>query len=216
MDYKALLAEEYERKKSQRIELEEQIKTLPKGSVQAKTIRRLQYYYLQFREAGKVTTKYIPDKMLPEITNKIEKRKALEDKLDALRKEEEHLAMLLGRHVKYKPVKDIDNSAYTLFMSAVAHDYNRMEKSAFFEMYKPSSFRGLEKKYIKGFTDWINGSYEPRIHKGNDLILDPYTYYMYFDAGDRNILEEQLPSAIPAFLNQGLLITNVQVAVNGS
>jgi hypothetical protein len=39
---------------------------------------------------------------------------------------------------------------------------------------------------------------------------------MYFKYGDKEALAEELKHAIPAFLNRGLLITNIQEAVNGS
>ena len=101
-------------------------------------------------------------------------------------------------------------------MSSVAHDRKQMSSEAFMEKYRPSAYRGLQKKYITGYLDWLKGTYDVRIRKGNDLILDPYTYYMYFEVGDKKIVQEELKAAIPAFLNQGLLITGVQEAVHGT
>ena len=39
---------------------------------------------------------------------------------------------------------------------------------------------------------------------------------MYFKYGQKNILEDEIKKAIPAFLHRGLLITNVQEALNGT
>lgn len=214
MDYIYTLTDEYEKKKELIIEMEERIASLPKGNLQPKKIRGLIYYYLQFREGGKVKTKYIPEKDRSELDSKIAERKSLEAQLKVIYKDGERLGQMLGKHINYKPVKKIDMDEYTLFMSAVAHDYKRMTRDSFLKKYKPSKFRGVQKKYLKGFTDWMKGSYEIRIHKGNDLILDPYTYHMYFDAGEKRVLDEELKSAIPEFLNQGLLITDIQEAVH--
>ena len=214
MDYTTILTNEYERKRAIQIELDGKINALPKGYIQSKRIRGQLYYYLQFREGSKVKTQYIPKDDLQEMRQKIKERKELERRLKTLLAEEEQLAVLLGRHIIYRPVKNIDYEEYTLFMSTVAHDYKRMNSKDFLEKYKPSVYRGLKKKYIKGFLDWLKGSYEVNIRKGNELVLDPYTYYMYFDVGEKSVLQEELKSAIPEFLNQGLLITDIQEAVS--
>lgn len=214
MSYTAVLNKEYEKQRNARIEVENRIAVLPKGNIQPKNIRGLIYYYLQFREGKTVKTVYIPKKEVPDVERKLKERKKLEQQLKRMLAEEEKVGALIGKHVQYKPVKNINNDEYALFMSSVAHDYKRMKKNEFLKKYQPSRFRGVQKKYVKGFTDWVKGSYEIKIRKGNDLILDPYTYYMYFEAGDKNILQEELKSAIPEFLNQGLLITNVQEAVH--
>ena len=39
---------------------------------------------------------------------------------------------------------------------------------------------------------------------------------MYFKYNDKSSLDEELKRAIPAFLNQGLLVTTIQEAVNGT
>ena len=92
------------------------------------------------------------------------------------------------------------------------------KKTKIFSKYLPQYYETEEnnKFWGKGFTDWIKGSYETKIRKGKELILDPYTYYMYFEAGEKNILQDELKEAIPEFLNQGLLITSVQEAVHGA
>lgn len=216
MDYEIILTDEYERKKALRIEVERKIATLPRGNIQPKNIKGILYYYLQFRDGNKVKTKYVPKKELKDVKQKIKKRKELEAQLKLMIIEEEKMARHIGKHVTYKPIKNIDNNEYARFMSSVAHDYKRMNRDDFFEKYKPSNYRGLQKKYVKGYIDWLNGSYERNIRKGNDIVLDPYTYYMYFEVGEKNVLLQELELAIPEFLNQGLLITNVQGAVCGA
>lgn len=205
-----LLITEYEKKQQDREELEEKIKALPKGYIQPKKIRGKIYHYLQFRKGKQVKSQYIPADKLPEMERNIEERKKLEEQLKKLIREEEDLAMMLGRHVNYRPVKDIDIDEYARFISSVVRDYKNMDQESFLEKYKPALFEGIQKKYVKGFTDWIKGTYKRKIRKGNTLVLDPYTYYMYFVVEDKSVLAEELKYAIPEFLNQGLLITEIE------
>ena len=101
-------------------------------------------------------------------------------------------------------------------MSTVAHDYKTLSMDIFSEKYDTTKYRGLNKRYLLAFLDYINGIERQNTRKTNDLVLDPYTYLLYYKYGDKTVLEEELKKAIPAFLNRGLLITNVQEAVNGT
>ena len=91
-----------------------------------------------------------------------------------------------------------------------------MDPDDFIRKYDVSKYRGLNKRYLAGYLDYINGIERRSVRRTNDLVLDPYTYLMYYKYGNKEVLNEELKRAIPAFLNRGLLITNVQEAVNGS
>lgn len=98
-------------------------------------------------------------------------------------------------------------------MSTVAHDHKSMSQQDFLKKYDVSKYRGLNKRYLAGYLDYINGIDRNSGRKTNDLVLDPYTYLMYFKYGQKDVLNEELKRAIPAFLCRGLLITSVQEAV---
>ncbi len=65
--------------------LEERIAQLPAGYISRKIIKDKERYYLQWRENGKLTSKYIRMEDLEEIRQQIEERKALQKKLKELR-----------------------------------------------------------------------------------------------------------------------------------
>ena len=122
-------------------------------------------------------------------------------------------AKLIGIHRVYRPVKNVDYDQYALFMSTVAHDHKRLNPDDFIRKYDISKYRGLNKRYLAGYLDYINGIDRHIVRRTNDLVLDPYTYLMYFKYGNKEVLDEELKRAIPAFLCRGLLITSVQEAV---
>lgn len=95
-------------------------------------------------------------------------------------------------------------------MSTVAHDHKKMDPADFARKYDISKYRGLNKRYLAGYLDYILGIDRGNTQRTNDLVLDPYTYLMYYKYGDQSVLDAELKRAIPAFLNCGLLITNVQ------
>ena len=49
-----------------------------------------------------------------------------------------------------------------------------------------------------------------------DQQQTPYVYTAYYKYGDKNVVNRALDNAIPEFLNKGLLITEIQKAVNAS
>ena len=146
----------------------------------------------------------------------ISKRKELEKAAKEAERRLNDYATILGIHRTYRPVRNVDYKEYTLFMSAVAHDYKTLDRERFTEKYRISKYRGINKRYLTGFYDYVNGIERSNSRRTNDLVLDPYTYLMYFKYGQKEILEEEIKRAIPAFLNQGLLITSIQEAVNGT
>ena len=192
------------------------ISTCPRGNLRKRVIRGKEYYYLQYREGQRVKSHYVKADEVPGVLAEIEERKTMENDVRELQNRLKRYESLIGKHRKYRPVKDVDYKEYTLFMSTVAHDHKSMDRDSFLEKYKESKYRGLNKRYLSGFLDYISGIERQKVRKTNDLVLDPYTYLMYFKYGDKDVLGKELERAIPAFLSRGLLITNVQEAVNGS
>ena len=197
-------------------DLRDSIKNCPKGSLRRRVIKGRPYYYLQYRDGDQVRSRYVKQSEVDKLQAEIEVRKELENKERILEKRLIRYAELIGIHRSYRPIKNVDYEEYTLFMSTVAHDHKTMKPDDFLDKYNVSKYRGLNKRYLAGFLDCINGIERQNVRKTNDLVLDPYTYLMYFKYGQKDILNEELKKAIPAFLNRGLLITTVQEAVHGT
>lgn len=186
----------------------------PKGSLRKRIIKGREYVYLQYREGKHVRSQYVRSEDVDGLSLRIEERQELERQAKRLKKRMVMYAKLLGMHITYRPVRNVDYEDYTLFMSQVAHDYKSLDTDAFAQKYVMSKYRGIKKRYLAGFLDYINGIEQSAIRRTNDLVLDPYTYLMYFKYDNKEVLNEELKKAIPAFLCRGLLITNVQEAVN--
>jgi hypothetical protein len=207
---------EYESLNKRLNEIKNKINTYPKGCLRYRVMHGKEYCYLQFREGGHIRSLYLKRDEIEKTCAAIETRKELEKQAKELEKRLSLYAQLIGKHKKYRPVRNVDYEQYTLFMSTVAHDHKNMQRDAFLEKYDESKFRGLNKRYLAGYLDHINGIDRGYRRKTNDLVLDPYTYLMYFKYDKKEVLEEELERAIPAFLNRGLLITDVQEAVSGT
>ncbi len=193
-----------------------QLEKYPKGTLRCRTIKGGEYYYLQYRDGKHVRSRYIHADDVAGLLELIEKRRELEKSIREMQTRLESYARMLGIHRSYRPVKDVDYAEYTLFMSTVAHDYKFLEPDLFMDKYDVSKYRGINKRYIAGFLDYISGIDRGNMRRTNDLVLDPYTYLMYFKYGNKDVLKQEVQKAIPAFLNRGLLVTNVQEAVGGS
>lgn len=207
---------EYQKISDELSDIQEKIAIYPKGSLRKRIIKGREYYYLQYREYKHVRSHYVKAEDVCQVQFDIESRKDLEKKAHDLELRLSAYAKLLGIHRSYRPVKNVDYDEYTLFMSTVAHDHKTLSSDDFLKKYNISKYRALKKRYLAGYLDYINGIESHNTRKTNDLVLDPYTYIMYFKYGQKGILDEELKRAIPAFLCRGLLITNVQEAVNGS
>ena len=68
-------------------ELEQQISNLPAGSITKKTVNGKEYFYHRWTENKKRREKYIPADELENFRVQIERRKALEQELKALKKQ---------------------------------------------------------------------------------------------------------------------------------
>lgn len=78
---KEILREELNRLERMRVAYNNKLKELPKGVLVIKKIRGRKYYYLQYREGGKVKSIYIKKDMVPEYENKIRQRMAHKNSL---------------------------------------------------------------------------------------------------------------------------------------
>lgn len=193
--------------------LEEAYDKLPKGYIRIKNINGKEYAYLQYRDHEKVKSVYLNKEAEEKIEKEILDRKNIETKIRALRKRKKDMEKRLGIH-EYIPEKGINYDEYALFMSQLAHDLKRLGTEGFIEKYDTSKYRGLKKRYLKGYINYILDKKEPNTRKSNKLVLDPYTYLMYFKYDNKDVLADELSKAIPQFLNQGLLITSIQEAVH--
>ena len=190
--------------------------SLPKGNLRTRIINGKDYYYLQFRDGRHVRSRYVKKEEVPALSKQIEERNAVRKRLEEAKTRLAVYEQSLCIHSSYRPVKNVDYQEYSLFMSLLAHDFKRLGRNGFLEKYDISKHRGLNKRYLRGFIDDITGIENRSARKTNDLVLDPYTHLMYFKYGDKSVLEQELKKAIPAFLNQGLLVTSVQEAVHGA
>ena len=207
---------EYNRMNKELLKLQEKIRNCPKGSIRKRTFKGREYCYLQYRDGKHIRSLYVKRSEVESLKIEIETRRKLEESARKLQSRLNSYAKLIGIHRTYRPVKNVDYEQYTLFRSTVSHDYKKMDPDDFLRKYDVSKYRGLNKRYLAGYLDYINGIDRQNVRKTNDLILDPYTYLMYYKYGNKEVLEEELKSAIPVFLSRGLLITNVQEAVNGA
>ena len=207
---------EYNRINNELAMIREKIRNCPKGSLRRRKINGREYCYLQYRDGKHVRSRYVSSNEVEGLQIEIEARREWEKDAHNLEARLNSYAKLIGIHRTYRPVKNVDYEQYTLFMSTVAHDHKKMDLDDFIRKYDVSKYRGLNKRYLAGYLDYINGIAMRNVRSTNDLVLDPYTYLMYFKYGNREVLDEELKRAIPAFLCRGLLITDVQEAVSGS
>lgn len=103
-------------------------------------------------------------------------------------------------------------------MSHIAHEYKRLGHEEFMKKYKENPYKGLKRVYLDSYKEY---------HKKDGVILrvesipkkvvlDYHSYLFYFKYRDKGILSESLENAIPEFLINGLVITEVQEAVGNN
>ena len=82
-----IVAEEKDRIKKMISEYEQELVTLPKGTLVGKKVKDKQYFYLQFREGKKIVSSYIGGKAdkIDELREHINRRKHIEAMLKALK-----------------------------------------------------------------------------------------------------------------------------------
>ena len=116
----------------------------------------------------------------------------------------------------YKPVKNVDYKDYKIYMSHLAHEIKRLGEDEFVFEYQGVKESGIRGRYLRGLLNYLTKNDSSKPYGKSNIVLDPLTYQMYFTYGKKDILEYRLKEAIPEFLMQGLLITDVQEAVGGT
>lgn len=95
-----ILEEEYERSARLIRLMEEEIASLPKGSVRTRRIGSRDYYYLNYREGDKVRSDYIQMSAVEEVRGKIARRKELQAALKEQRTSQRQIERALGRRLR--------------------------------------------------------------------------------------------------------------------
>ncbi len=85
----SLLSKEESRNEKMLSAYNQELETLPKGTLNAKKIGNKIYYYLIFRDGGKVVTKYVgkDEESLIPIREQLERRKQVEEMIKKLKAE---------------------------------------------------------------------------------------------------------------------------------
>ncbi|MDI9470681.1 MAG: hypothetical protein QM296_10815 [Bacillota bacterium] len=97
-----IIINEYKGLLSRKSEIEQRLPFLPEGYISKKTIKGKQYYYLQNRVNGKITSKYIKENEIELIKEQIElckKHKAELPKIEIRLKELEQAAKLIDKSI---------------------------------------------------------------------------------------------------------------------
>lgn len=98
----AIIIKEYKELLSKKNEIEQILPSLPEGYISTKTIKEKQYYYLQNRVDGKITSKYLKENEVDTIKEQVErckKYKAELPKIEARLKELEQAAKLIDKSI---------------------------------------------------------------------------------------------------------------------
>lgn len=66
---------------------QEELETLPKGTISEKKVKQSTYYYLKYREGKKVISRYIPQKDVEAVREQVEKRRHIETMIRSLQEE---------------------------------------------------------------------------------------------------------------------------------
>lgn len=66
---------------------QEELETLPKGTISEKKVKQSTYFYLKYREGKKVISKYIPQKDVEAVREQVEKRRHIETMIRSLQEE---------------------------------------------------------------------------------------------------------------------------------
>jgi len=93
-----IVAEEKDRIKKMISEYEQELVTLPKGTLVAKKINDKQYFYLQFRKGEKIVSSYVGGKTdkIDELRERVNRRKHIKAMLKALRIEYNQAIKITG------------------------------------------------------------------------------------------------------------------------
>lgn len=90
------LEEEYSRSARLCRHMEDELASLPKGSIRTRTIKGHEYHYLNYRAGNKVRSDYIPRSELDTIRQKVDRRKQLQSALKEQRRTQKQIERALG------------------------------------------------------------------------------------------------------------------------
>lgn len=217
------LIKQYYALANERKTLKKEVSQLPVGSLQKKKIKNKEYFYRQYRAGATIKTIFVPNNQVDDIERRIIKRRAIEQRLREISDEMDQIIKGLGAGIHeitdfedYKPVKNVNYKDYTMYMSHLAHEIKRIGKDEFVIEYSHKKETGLRARYLTALLCYLSKEKAPREYRSANLVLDPLTYEMYYTYGKKEILSTRIKNAIPEFLMQGLLITNIQEAVGGT
>ena len=100
--FEEVLEEEYDRSMRLSGHIEEELASLPKGSVRARNIKGHEYYYLTYRDGDKVRSNYIPADQVAEVRQKVERRKQLKVALKEQAQTRKQIKRALGKGVGHE------------------------------------------------------------------------------------------------------------------
>ena len=66
---------------------QEELGTLPRGTISEKKVKQSTYFYLKYREGKKVISRYIPQKDVEAVREQVEKRRHIETMIRSLQEE---------------------------------------------------------------------------------------------------------------------------------
>lgn len=91
-----LLSKEEKRNEKMIVEYSRELENLPRGSIKPKKVKDRIYYYLTFRDGGKVITKYIgkDEERLISVREQLARRKQVEEIIKKLKKEKAQIKKL--------------------------------------------------------------------------------------------------------------------------
>ena len=218
-----LLAKQYTMLRTERDILSKELLSLPFGSIQQKKIKNGVYFYRQYRKGSTVKAEFVPEDQIEEVRKNIIRRKDIEKRIKEINEEIGQIIKALGADIHdipgfmdYKPVKNVDYKDYTMYMSHLAHEIKRLGKEEFVIEYSGIKESGVRARYLKALINYLTKKENTKAYASANIVLDPLTYQMYFTYGKKDILESRIEKAVPEFLMQGLLITNIQEAVGGT
>ena len=94
------ILQEYEELIEQKESIEAQLASLPTGYISKKSINGKIYYYLQHREGGQLTSRYLKPEQIDTVSEQITERKTFEEALPQIKqrlRELEQAAAILGK-----------------------------------------------------------------------------------------------------------------------
>lgn len=91
-----VLQEELDRLNRQKAAYEVHLQELPKGYISKKNIRGKESFYLQYRDGGKIVSKWIPADALQEVEKRVKQRKMVEASLRRVKEDQKKLRKALG------------------------------------------------------------------------------------------------------------------------